>query len=76
MLQSYEAIYDNGTLKWVKDSPQHDKLKVIVTVVEENISASHPVKKREPSRNIAGKGKTLGELIAPIVSENEWDHLK
>jgi hypothetical protein len=35
-----------------------------------------PLRKRRPHPAIAGKGQTLGDLIAPIVDEGEWDCLR
>lgn len=32
--------------------------------------------RRRPPESIAGKGKTLADLIAPIVDENDWECLK
>jgi len=32
--------------------------------------------RRSPPVSIAGKGKTLGDLIGPIVDEADWDCLK
>lgn len=37
-------------------------------------SPSYAVKRR-PSPRIAGKGKTLGNLIDPIVDESDWECL-
>ena len=33
-------------------------------------------KRRQPSASIAGKGKTLGDLVNSIVSEQDWECLK
>jgi hypothetical protein len=33
-------------------------------------------RKRNPHPDIAGKGRTLGDLLAPIVEEADWDCLK
>ncbi|MBF0192443.1 MAG: hypothetical protein HQL99_15090 [Magnetococcales bacterium] len=33
-------------------------------------------KQRRPHPAIAGKGRTLGDLIAPIVDESDWECLK
>ena len=32
-----------------------------------------PPRKRRPHPGIAGKGRTTGDLIAPIVDETDWD---
>ncbi|MBE9010871.1 hypothetical protein IQ250_11700 [Pseudanabaenaceae cyanobacterium LEGE 13415] len=33
-------------------------------------------KRRSPSTVIAGKGKTISDLVSPIVDEQEWECLK
>lgn len=38
--------------------------------------ASSPQKRRQPSASIAGKGKTLGDLVDSIVNEQDWECLK
>jgi hypothetical protein len=66
MLKSYEAIYENGRLKWLEAPPPVNSARIIVTILEETPS---PVKRRSAPAVIAGKGKTLGDLIKPIVDE-------
>ena len=76
MLHSYEAIYDNGQLTWLNDKPDVTHSRVIVTIVEEiETTQTHP-KRRFPPVSIAGKGETLGDLVSPIVDEDDWECLK
>lgn len=35
MLKSYEAIYENGQVKWLKDTPQITSAHVIITIIIE-----------------------------------------
>jgi hypothetical protein len=35
MLKSYEAVFEDGTLRWIGDRPTGKRMKVIVTVLEE-----------------------------------------
>jgi len=35
MLKSYEAVYEDGTLRWVRERPGAKRTRVIVTVLEE-----------------------------------------
>jgi len=75
MLQSYEAIYDHGQLKWLTDKPPVEEARVIVTMLPSQAStAIHP--KREPSARIARKGRILGDIVAPAIPEEDWDVLK
>ncbi len=73
MLQSYEAMIENGQLQWLTDQPQVSKARVIVTI----LSDTEPqVLHRTPSAVIAGKGKTLGDLVSSFVEEKDWECLK
>jgi hypothetical protein len=46
--------------------------RVIVTVLEEEA----PIRRRIPPASIAGKGKTLGDIVSSIVDEQDWECLK
>ncbi|MGL6343626.1 MAG: hypothetical protein ACRC80_31340 [Waterburya sp.] len=73
MLKSYEAIIENGQLKWLTDDPKLSSARVIITILEDT---TLPVKRRTPPASIAGKGKTLGDLVSSIVEEQDWECLK
>jgi len=73
MLKSYEAIYENGQVKWLDEQPTVQSARLIVTVLEETVLT---VKRRHPPASIAGKGKTLGDIVSPIVDEEDWECLK
>ena len=45
MLKSYEAIYENGQVKWLNEQPTVRSARVIVTILEET---EPPVKRRSP----------------------------
>ncbi len=80
MLRSYEAIYDHGQLRWLKDAPKETPLRVIVTVIEEaSGTAEKPRKRRRPPPELAGAMRLLGDddsLLEPAIPEEEWDALK
>lgn len=63
-----------GRLKTLPALPPNRRVEAIFLMLEELDSA--PSVKRQPAPGIAGKGKTLGDLIAPIVLEEDWDCLK
>jgi hypothetical protein len=73
MLKSYEAIYAQGRLQWLDEQPQIDSARVIVTVLVDNLSSS---KRRSPPTSLAGKVDILGDIVSPIVDEEDWECLK
>jgi hypothetical protein len=73
MLSSYEAIIENGQIQWLTDAPKVSKARVIVTILEDIESQ---VLRRTPPASIAGKGRTLGDLVSSIVEEEDWECLK
>lgn len=79
MLKSYEAVYENGQVKWLGEQPLISSARIIVTVLEEplqKVAVAQPIKRRSPPASIAGKGKTLGDIVSPIVPEEDWECLK
>ncbi|NJM98557.1 MAG: hypothetical protein HC800_16605 [Phormidesmis sp. RL_2_1] len=76
MLESYEAVYENGQLKWLNEQPLVDSARVIVTVLKDlDLNAANSKKRRVPPDAIAGKGRTLGDIVSPIVPEEDWECL-
>ena len=75
MLKSYEAIYENGQVTWLDEKPAVDSARVIVTVLGER-ELPKKTQVRSPGSSIAGKGKTLGDIVSPIVDEEDWECLK
>ena len=49
------------------------RVELIALKVDE--SANQLPKHRRPHPAIAGKGRTVGDLISPIVDETEWEQL-
>lgn len=72
MLQSYEAIMENGQIQWLKDIPKVSKARVIVTIISD---VEPQALRRTPSASIAGKGKTLGDVVT-LVEDTDWECLK
>jgi hypothetical protein len=73
MLQSYEAIVENGQVIWVGEQPTVQSARVIVTVLE---TAVQRPARRTAAAVIAGKGRTVGDLVGSIVDESDWECLK
>ena len=74
MLHSYEAIYDHGQLKWLKDAPKQARVRVIVTVLEEE--SFEATRLRQPPQELAGRGRILGDIISPVVPPEDWEVLR
>ncbi len=74
MLKSYEATMDNGQIHWLKEQPEVTVARIIVTVLAD--APTSVVKRRTAPASIAGKGQTLGDIVSPIVDEQDWECLK
>jgi hypothetical protein len=75
MLQSFEAIYDHGQIKWLGDKPPVEAARIIVTLLPP-LETATPKTRRAPSDRIAGKGKILGDVVVPVIPETDWNVLK
>lgn len=59
------------------DSFINQRVEVIaLTIDEEDNKPVKPQKRRRPHSDIAGKGKTLGDLVSPIVDNADWECLR
>ncbi|NJR67435.1 MAG: hypothetical protein HC771_01320 [Synechococcales cyanobacterium CRU_2_2] len=80
MLKSYEAIYENSQVKWLTEQPSVRSARLIVTVLEEIGSTEETimpvVKRRTFPTQLAGKVEILGDIVSPIVDEEDWECLK
>ncbi|MBW4513718.1 MAG: hypothetical protein KME11_00665 [Timaviella obliquedivisa GSE-PSE-MK23-08B] len=78
MLKSYEAIYENGQVKWLGEQPSVESARLIVTVLEVTVleEKTLPVKRRTFPTDMAGKVEILGDIVSPIVDEEDWECLK
>lgn len=74
MLNSYEAVYENGQLKWLADKPSISSARVIVTIVEETVDGS--IKRRTFPQAMIGKVEILGDVVGPLVGDEDWECLK
>jgi len=63
-----------GRLKTLPTLPPNSRVEAIFLVLDEPVLP--PPAKRRPAPSIAGQGKTLGDLITPIVPEEDWECLK
>ncbi len=80
VLKSYEAVYDHGDLKWVGDQPPDGRMKVIVTVIEEEESSRQAalLELLERARGCVRPRKSVLEIDADLKAmraqwNREWD---
>ncbi len=50
------------------------RIEVIALIVDEE-PAIPTAPRRRPHPDIAGKGKTLGDIVSPIVDDGDWECL-
>lgn len=61
-----------GNLRQLPKLPPNAKVEVIALVLEE---AQLPAR-RQPPPSIAGKGQILGDIISPVIPEDDWSALR
>jgi hypothetical protein len=71
MLKSYEAIYENGEMKWLLDRLSVDSARVVVTVLAETLLPT--TKCRTFPTELAGTVQILGDIVSPIIDGEDWD---
>jgi len=76
MLKSYEAIYDRGRLHWTRDKPPDSRMRVIVTVIEEEIEALEATQRKallDQARGSVTPRRTKAEIDRDISEmRSEW----
>jgi hypothetical protein len=81
MLKSYEAVYEEGKLRWIREQPAAKRMKVIVTVLEEDTDVQLAATRKELMERAKGcvkPGKSLEEIDADVRRmrdewQREWD---
>jgi hypothetical protein len=81
MLKSYEAVYEDGKLRWIREQPVSKRMRVIVTVLEEETDADAAALRKamfERTKGCVKPGKSIEEIDADIRQmraewEREWD---
>ncbi len=85
MLKSYEAIYNQGKLKWLKDVPSITDGKPVVVMIDtpssHNPAAPDIIQKRlNEAKGAWGSGQSLDEIDLELNQSREiewqrsWDH--
>jgi hypothetical protein len=80
MYKVITAIFDGETLhpETPLELPLNQRYQIIITPIIE-VSAEETeltAKRKSIPASIAGKGKTLGDIVSPIIDEQDWECLK
>jgi hypothetical protein len=77
MLKSYLAVYEDGKLRWIREQPAAKKMRVLVTVLEEEADAEATAVRKamlERAKGCVTPGKSIEEIDADIRQMRaEWD---
>jgi len=77
MLKSYEITIEGDKVTWLRDKPT-TKITQGIFVTDETQENSISIKpqKRSTPEHLRGKVKILGDIVNPIVDEDDWQCLK
>jgi hypothetical protein len=73
MLKSYEAAIEGDRITWLGAKPTTQSARVVIVMVEET---DNPAPKRTTPPHLVGQIKILGDIVSPIVDEEDWQCLK
>lgn len=76
MLKNYKVAIEGDRITWLGAKPNLQTTRAIIVITEENKLPVTSTKRRSPSKEIAGKCRTLGDIVSPIVDEEDWECLK
>ncbi len=58
-------------IKWLGEKPNLDTTRAIIVIAEETTPTAKP--KRTTPTHLIGKAKILGDIVSPIVDEDDWE---
>ena len=73
--RQFVDVKDRRLVIELPESFVHRRVEVITLTLDEDLPMPAPPR-RQPHPDIAGKGQTLGDLVAPIVDDSDWECLK
>jgi len=65
----------HGYLKQLPRLPPNVQLEAIFLVLTEYSQPSSSIPRRKPSPKIAGQGRILGDIVAPVTAPADWEVL-
>lgn len=72
----FESKISNGIIHLPSEFRQWEQKTVRVIVLEKETATMTRKPRRTPHSAIAGKGKTIADLLEPVVDESDWECLK
>ncbi len=72
----FETTIHNGIITLPEKCKTWSEKEVRVIVLYKSTVSPTIGKPRKPHPAIAGKGKTIGDLIVPVADESDWECLK
>lgn len=77
-MQVQRRVLDVTDRRVVIELPEsfiNHRVEFIALTVDDDDPAPAPGR-RSPHPAIAGKGKTLGDLVSPVIADDDWECLK
>jgi hypothetical protein len=74
MLKSYEVTIEGDRIQWLAEKPNLQNTRAIIVIAEETTATPKP--KRTTPTHLIGQAKILGDIVSPIVDEEDWECLK
>jgi len=74
MLKHYDVTIEGDRIQWLGQKPKAQTIRAII-IIEEDPCLSTQTKRITPA-HLVGKGKTLGDIVSPIVDQEDWECLK
>ncbi|WP_130472962.1 hypothetical protein [Candidatus Magnetaquicoccus inordinatus] len=76
MLNSYEAVLDHGTVRWLGTPPAVERAPLIITVLPGKVTEDqHDSQFRRPPDKIKGRLHIAGDIVESPYSEEEWSSM-
>lgn len=74
ILKSYQVAIEGDRVTWLSEKPNLQTTRAIIVIAEENKVT--PIKRRSPSKAIAGKGKSFHKNVTITKLESQSVNLE
>ncbi|AUC61181.1 hypothetical protein AA637_08410 [Cyanobacterium sp. HL-69] len=77
MIKTYQITLEGDKVKWLGEKPKADITHAILVVEEKEIIPTQILEpKRTTPEHLKGQIKTFGDIVSPVVDEEDWECLK